>query len=200
MQYQDSLERWMACFMSSIGVIAAVLLAKSILHWKTSGKRTHFPRPAQFDLEKLAPYPNEKIRGFEKHRIRMSLKKMDHVNWLTVDKNYTALHKIRKVLFSTQKQKKIQCLPEARDACQEALHEVSKFLCKRYPAMFEMDDAGKIIRNKENKEEFHLDGWNDSMPPLEIAARLAMDDFTIILKNDEGMHYMWVSRIHQTTP
>lgn len=193
MQNQNSLERLMACFFSSIGIVAAVFLANSILRWKRMGK-SRVSQPARFDLEKLAPYPNEKIKGFEKHRIRMSLKKMDRINWLTVDKNYKALHSIRKELLKTQRRKMVQCLPEAKDVCQEALHEVSKFLCKRYPAMFEMDNAEKIIRNKEVGEQFQLsNGWNESMPPLEMAARLAMDDFTIILRNEEGMHYMWVS-------
>ncbi|WEW54779.1 hypothetical protein PRK78_000204 [Emydomyces testavorans] len=188
----NSPETLMAFVWGNISIIILAFFARFIWRWMELSKSANTVRPATFDLETVAPYPSEKIKGFEKYRIRMGLKKMDRANWLTVDKDYVALHRIRKSLLETQKEKMVQCLPEAKEACQEALHEVSKFLCKRYPAMFETCTSGsgpKVI-NKEVGEEFCLSGCSGSISPLEIAARLAMDDLTIILKNKEGIHYM----------
>ncbi|EFW20916.1 hypothetical protein D8B26_002798 [Coccidioides posadasii str. Silveira] len=189
---QYSSERLIALFWRNIAVLATALLFRWLWRWREGPKSGGLSRPTAFDLEKIAPYPSEQIKGFEKHRIRMALKKMDRINWLTVDRNYCSLYEIRNTLFNTQKEKMVQCLPEAREACQEALREVVTFLCKRYPAMFETyaSSSGQRVRNNKTGEEFSLNGWDDSLSPLEIAARLSMDDMNIILKNKEGMHYM----------
>ncbi|EEP82205.1 predicted protein [Uncinocarpus reesii 1704] len=188
----SSPEGLIAFFWGNIGLVTVAFLIKLILRWRKPYTPINLSQPTSFDLEKITPYPSEQIKGFEKHRIRMSLKKMDQTNWLTVDKNYAPLHEIRLGLLETQREKMVQCLPEAREACQEALQEVSDFLCRRYPAMFEtyMSNSGPKVRNKQNGEVYCLDGRDDSISPLEVAARLGMDDLTIILKNEDGMHYM----------
>lgn len=120
----------------------------------------------------------------------MSLKALDKDNWLTVDKNYKKQHKIR-TEFLHRDRSMVQCLPEANEACAEALEEITAFLCERYPAMFSIKRsiAGLIIQNKETGETFSTrkDNW---MSPLEIASRLTMEDLTILLRNQNGEHYM----------
>ncbi|KAI1965400.1 hypothetical protein LOZ58_001247 [Ophidiomyces ophidiicola] len=172
----------------NIGVLFVVLVVKLI--WQ----RTKYLRVFN-NRQRTVGDPtvsNMRIKGFEKYRIRMGLKKMDQENWLTIDKDDMALQAIRNGLFETEKEKKVQCLPEARNACQEALEEVCGFLCRRHPTMFEISSSGteSRIKNKVTGEEYCLEEWNSSITPLEIAARLGMDDLTIILKNEKGAHYM----------
>ncbi|KAM5454549.1 hypothetical protein McanCB56680_000632 [Microsporum canis] len=166
----------------------------SIRDQKT-GKRTQgitVPVPSSVPAPTPAP-----VREKPKYRITMGLKRMDKAGWLVVDDTYTARHEVRASLFNTRNREVSQCLPEAKGACSEALKEVSSFLCKTHPGMFELKEStsGTVVRNKRMGEEFPLE--NGSIPPLEAAARLAMEDMTILLKNDNGDHYVYVKSIKQ---
>lgn len=138
------------------------------------------------------------VREKPKYRITMGLKRMDKAGWLIVDENYSARHQVRANLFNNRNREVSQCLPEAKDACDEALKEVSSFLCRTYPDMFELKESasGTIVRNKLMGEEFPLE--NSTISPLEAAARLAMEDMTILLKNDSGDHYVYVVSIYKS--
>lgn len=138
------------------------------------------------------------VREKPKYRITMGLKRMDKAGWLVVDDNYSARHQVRANLFNNRNREVSQCLPEAKEACNEALKEVSSFLSRTYPDMFELKESasGTIVRNKLMEEEFPLE--NSSISPLEAAARLAMEDMTILLKNDSGDHYVYVVSVYQS--
>ncbi|KMU72154.1 hypothetical protein CISG_00463 [Coccidioides immitis RMSCC 3703] len=77
-----------------------------------------------------------------------------------------------------------------RKHCEKLSHS----FCKRYPGDVRKHThlaLGRELETTRLGEEFSLNGWDDSpLSPLEIAARLSMDDMNIILKNKEGMHYM----------
>lgn len=122
----------------------------------------------------------------------MGLKKLNEADWLIVDDQYKLRHSIRTTLFNTQNAKVSQYLPEAKEACEEALTKVASFLCKRYPNMFETNESpsGSIFKNNETGEQFLFSKTEGEIPALEIAARLAMEDFTILMKNEEGEHYV----------
>lgn len=155
--------------------------------WRTSIKS----KPETFDLEKPAPDPGANIPK-RKYRITMGLKKLNEADWLVIDDQYEVRHSIRKSLFDTQNAKVSQCLPEAKEACEEALTKVASFLCKRYPNMFETDffPLETHYANNNTLERFVLEKSRINIPALEIAARLAMEDFTILMKNEEGQHYV----------
>ncbi|KAK2871642.1 hypothetical protein FQN49_002978 [Arthroderma sp. PD_2] len=151
----------------------------------------HHPTPAPAPASAEASTPAQgPVREKPKYRITMGLKRMDKAGWLVVDDDYDARHAVRANLFNTRNRELSQCLPEAKDACDEALKEVSSFLCKTHPDMFELKEStsGTVVRNKRIGEEFPLE--RGRVPPLEAAARLAMEDMTILLKNDSGDHYV----------
>ncbi|KAK2792809.1 hypothetical protein FQN51_001568 [Onygenales sp. PD_10] len=141
-----------------------------------------------FDLEKLSRYPIPQIKGKEKYRTTMGLKRLDQRNWLTIDKNYMEEHKLRDSLFRNQRSKVFHCAPESHHACEETLQVVTTYLCKRYPAMFKLD--GNTVKITKTSEEFHLKDPTKAMEPLEIAARLAMEDLSVLLENDKGEMYL----------
>lgn len=147
------------------------------------------------DVTQRAPYPCNAIKGNQKFRITMGLRKLDELNWLTVDKNYMREHEIRDSLLQNQRDDVLQCLPESKAACAESLEVVAEFLCERYPSMFHMETCGaaRKIHNVKTGESFVIDDANSTAEPLEIAVRLAMEDLSVLMKNDDGEYYLYVS-------
>lgn len=112
-------------------------------------------------------------------------------NWLTVDKKYIQHDRIRADLLANKKNQVLQCLPGSEDACAELLDLVVDFLVQRYPLIFELcggPEGQDLIRNKVTSETFHIKAPYIGIAPLEIAARLAMEDFNILIKSDDGKH------------
>ncbi|KAL5364956.1 hypothetical protein BJX96DRAFT_168709 [Aspergillus floccosus] len=148
------------------------------------------------DLKRMAPYPAQPIKGRERYRVMMDVRKLDVQNWLTIDKNYMDEHQVRSQLLAREKRKVLQCLPESYDACLEALEEVVEFLCQRFGSMFERKVAGDqtTVYNKMTGETFVFGGEKgDGMDPLEIAVRLTMEDLSILMKNADDEYYMAAS-------
>lgn len=175
----------------NIGGILLVLLF--CMAWsRTQLKPKSLLSKEKFDINRLDPYPDTKIKGKTKYRITMAMKALDQCNWLTVDKNYKEQHKIRTEFLDKYRTMIVQCLPQAEEACEEALHTITAFLCNRYPDLFEIESSivGSMVKNKETGETFPVGSFSKGLSPLEIASRLTMEDLTILLKNEEGKHYM----------
>lgn len=157
------------------------------------GKQQQQRQPKCSDLKRMAPYPAQPIKGRERYRVMMDVRRLDVQNWLTVDKNYMDEHVIRGQLLAQEKSKVLQCLPESYDACLEALEEVVEFLCQRFENMFERTQVGEqsTVFNKMTGETFVFGAEkNGQMDPLEMAVRLTMEDLSILMMNEEGEYYM----------
>lgn len=185
---------------------ATMLLLLKALHTylaRTSSSSTPTPKPScpALSCTAMAPYPADPIRGRERYRVMMDVRRLDTRNWLTIDKNYISEHAVRRALLQREKSKVLQCLPESRAACGEALEEVVAFLCARFPGMFECErtgEKGMTVRNKAVGETFVVGGEDekgdgDGSEALEVAARLAMEDLSVLMKNADGEYYLYVS-------
>ncbi|GLA48122.1 hypothetical protein AnigIFM63604_003216 [Aspergillus niger] len=157
-------------------------------------RRKHV-EPGCNDLKKMAPYPAQPIKGRERYRVMMDVRRLDVENWLTVDKNYMDEHEVRSQLLEKEKSKVLQCLPESYEACLEALEEVVEFLCQRFSNVFEQKKCGDetTVHNKMTGETFSFGGKNKDVDPLEIAVRLTMEDLSILMKNEEDEYYLAAS-------
>lgn len=145
------------------------------------------------DIKRVAPYPAAPIKGRQRYRVMMDVRKLDEDNWLTMDKNYLEEHQIRAQLLAQQKRKVLQSLPESYDACVEALHEVVEFLCARFPDAFAQSKSGDevTVQNKMTGETFVFGGEkNAHVDPLEVAVRLTMEDLSILMKNPDDEYLM----------
>ncbi|KAH0537133.1 hypothetical protein FGG08_006037 [Glutinoglossum americanum] len=122
------------------------------------------------------------------YHMTMGLRKFDERNWLTMSDNCHPEHRLRAELLTESKSKVLQCPPESESACLEALEVVLDFLTKTWPDVFERFGANnkfvnnKFVRNNKTGEEFHL----DAEPPLEVAARLVIEDLNVLKESDEG--------------
>lgn len=149
----------------------------------------------EFNIQSLKPSPQPAFKKDAEFHMTMGLRKLDEKNWLTIDRNYNDYHCIRADLLQNNKHGKndvLQCLPGSEDACAETLEIVVEFLAQRYPQMFELwggAEGRDWIRNMETSEVFQIHTPYMGMAPLEVAARLVMEDFSILLKSDlDGKH------------
>ncbi|KAJ5682881.1 hypothetical protein N7462_006046 [Penicillium macrosclerotiorum] len=150
------------------------------------------------DVKRLAPYPAQPIRGRERYRVMMDIRKLDVQNWLTLDRNYMEEHRVRDQLLREKREKVIRCLPESGEACREALEEVSGFLCGRFPNMFQKleREGQEIIHNCMTGEEFVLGGSDPlkaNIDALEAAVRLTMEDLSVLMINEDEEYYLAAS-------
>lgn len=185
----------------------AVRHQKELLQWLShnlKGKHCSKNVSNASDVKRMAPYPAQPIRGRERYRVMMDVRKLDAQNWLTLDKNYMDEHQVRSQLLHEKREEVLRCLPESIDPCQEALEEVSDFLCERFPNMFEMsiEDGRKIVDNRMTGDKFTVSGRDPnegSTEALEAAVRLTMEDLSILMMNEEGEFYLYV-QIHASKP
>ncbi|KAL1953030.1 hypothetical protein VTO42DRAFT_3758 [Malbranchea cinnamomea] len=181
----------MAMLLWNLAGTLLVLMTGMAWYRKLYNARPSLP-PEEADLDQMAPYPDTKIKGTPKHHITMGLRTLDRQNWLTVDRGYKEQHQTRMELLHKKRSIVVQCLPKAEEACNEALHQVTEFLCNRYPAIFKTENtvAGPVIENKGTHETFFVGKFTNGMSPLAVASILTMEDLTILLQTKEGDHYI----------
>jgi hypothetical protein len=144
--------------------------------------------PVGTKQQTLAP-PDLKRTPTTKYR-PMGLKNLAQDEWLTIDNTYKKMHKVRDYLLNNNTVECVQVKRDGEDACEELLQEIVKFLSSKYPKKFSTKTVNrrKHIRNELTKEEWSLVRPFDCHP-LEVCARLAMEDFNILLKGDFTQQY-----------
>jgi hypothetical protein len=136
------------------------------------------------------PYQFPALRERTSTKMAMGLKRLDESNWLTLDSDYLPEHFLRCSLLCTKRPQVIQCLPGSSEACHEVLSLVTSFLSSRFPQHFTLTttSSGPAIQNHLTNEIFPI-GPQNCPNPLEIAAKLSMEDFNILMKNPETGEY-----------
>ena len=178
----------------------AVRHQRELLQWlsqRLKGGRCSKDVANPSDVKRMAPYPVQPIKGRERYRVMMDIRKLDAQNWLTLDKNYMDEHRVRTQLLHEKREEVLRCLPESIEPCQEALEEVSDFLCERFPNMFGMSiqNGRKMIHNRMTGDKFTVSGRDSNeglTEALEAAVRLTMEDLSILMMNEEGEFYLYV--------
>ncbi|PSN74894.1 hypothetical protein BS50DRAFT_671183 [Corynespora cassiicola Philippines] len=161
------------------------------------GDSSEFPAvPVATPLSSITPRRPLPSREDKISYLNLGLKKLpDLRDWLRVDYEYAALYNARSYLLAVKREECIQVTPNAEEACVELMEEVVGFLVKTYPQFFEIVCRGRqrSVRNKITKQNFALQRPFD-YHPLEVCARLAMEDFNILMKGEfTGQHYLQAS-------
>jgi hypothetical protein len=158
--------------------------------------------PAHFDdamsqrlqahLPDAREYKHPSFRKEPGNYMTMGLKKIDVAkDWLVIDPTYVQFWEARKILLAEKKEEVVRVMsePDAVEACEELLKEVVEFLTSRYPEQFVVEERGgwgnvkKVVVNKIVNEEFPIQKpWTHH--PLEVCARLAMEDFNVLQKSE----------------
>ena len=132
-------------------------------------------------------------KGTKKYNMAKGIKKLDQEDWLRVDERFSLEHKIRSELLTKQKDKVLQCLPGSEEACIEALEVVVKYLTEKFPGTFQqsLSGCGDRVHVVETGETLYIKPPFNHLQPLEIAARLSMEDLNILSKDwHSGEHYL----------
>lgn len=163
------------------------IVQRPFYHSKKSHHEGHHPEPVCPRQEKSQHTSSTRPAGKPYH-MTMKLKRLDLNSWLTVDSEYLREHTIRKELLDKSLSNVLQCLPGSELACVETLDLVVDFLVSTYPDTFVLEGVGKdlAIRIIATQEIFSL---VDVVNPLELAARLAKEDFNILMKDPEDQQY-----------
>jgi hypothetical protein len=134
------------------------------------------------------PYQFPPMKLGTSSQMTMGLRRLVQEDWLTIDDNYMVEHDLRASQLADKRPSVLQCRPGSETACQEVLTLVSTFLLARYPKMFRTSGVGngKHIHNLKTGEMFPL---VNNPQPLETAARLAMEDFNVLIKDPESGQY-----------
>ena len=118
------------------------------------------------------------------------LKKLDPRKWFTVDDTYKAMYLARDYLLIKKNTECIQVKRDGEAACEELLQEIVKVLVSKHSESFSIKTVNrrKHVRNEITKEEWSLVRPFDCHP-LEVCARLAVEDFNILLKGEFTQQY-----------
>ena len=122
--------------------------------------------------------------------LRLGLHKIDRSAWLTVDNTYIEHQSARDSLLSKKRSECIHITPDSEAACEELMHEVVEFLVDKYPHHFSIrtKHGRRRVRNELTQEEYALVRPFDR-PPLEVCARLAVEDFQVLVKGEFTMQW-----------
>ncbi len=140
-------------------------------------------------LQDINPYVLPPLQPRTSTKSSMGLKRLDEFNWLTLDECYLPENAIRNSFLNTARQSVLQCLPVSMSACYETLELVSIFLSTRFPQHFSLTSSttSPMIHNHLTGEIFPI--GSECKDPFGTAARLAMEDFNILMKNPETGDY-----------
>ncbi|KAF8867146.1 hypothetical protein BDZ45DRAFT_700125 [Acephala macrosclerotiorum] len=119
----------------------------------------------------------------------MGLKRLDHSNWLTLDSSYLPEHSLRLALLASRHADIVQCLPGSLASCHEVLSLVTNFLASRFPQHYSIvtKPDGSHIENHLTGEAYLIGEKCEN--PLEVAAKLAMEDFSVLVRYPETGEY-----------
>ena len=123
----------------------------------------------------------------------MGLRKSRKDTWLSINEHYLIEHKIRSSLLDHKKDRLLNSSDGSQAACEEALEVIVEYLSGTYPKSFRPYDHqtyGPCVEITGTGEIFGTRAPFSNLSPLEIAARLAMEDFNILMKDDNNEHIL----------
>ena len=173
--------------------MAGVMLWRSI---SSAMRRIKASFKDDFNINSLEPYPFHPIKGKSKYNMNMGLRRLDRPNWLTIDRNYLKEHHVRSDLLSIERDRVLHCLASSESACAEVLELVVDHLTMRYPNVFRLrqNRGVQTVTITATGETFQVTRPYGGIHPLEIAARLSMEDLNVLLHSrTDGEYFLYAS-------
>ncbi|KAK3628661.1 hypothetical protein LTR56_018476 [Elasticomyces elasticus] len=131
-----------------------------------------------------------------KFQMAMGIRRTQEDSWLMLDNRYREEQSLRERLLDNEKAGVLQYLDGSEDACRETLEHIVAFLTRRFPDLFFRSPkdlnylcngiTGAVFRVVDPLEQH----------PLEIAARLVMEDMNLLIQGagpDPDEHYLRAS-------
>lgn len=165
------------------------------------------------DISEIKPIAYRPFRGGE-HHVTMGIRPMPWNEWIEIDNQYEAYHRIRAHRIRTRGKGAICVLPETpgkvesgREAAIELVHEVAEYLSRRHPKTFHVErhsDEGQgygwegaaaikkvtIVPLGETYElPLTAPDISTAEKALEVAAHLVQEDLAVMIEGTDGKYY-----------
>jgi hypothetical protein len=104
--------------------------------------------------------------------------------------SYIEYHEARASILDQKQVECVQVKREVETACEELMEQVVQHLCIKYPDQFgtELTKRRACVRNELVNKEYSIVRPFECYP-LEISARLAMEDFNIFVEDEFSLHW-----------
>ena len=113
---------------------------------------------------------------------------MNWEQWIELDNEWLFFHQQKLNRIEERGSRLIMVHEIARDAAQEALELLSKYVALRYPTLFrytsEKEEAIEILPTGEVYPILNSDD------PMKYAALLVQDDLAIMIEGSDGLYYL----------
>jgi hypothetical protein len=134
------------------------------------------------------PIPYRPFRYGPKYNVTMGIRSMPWEDWVELDNHWPSYHRQKQERLAERADRLVMVHAKARDAAQETLELLSKYLTKRYPSLF------RYTSHKEEAIEIITTGEvypiANSDDPLKFAALLIQDDLAIMMEGADGLYYL----------
>ena len=110
------------------------------------------------------------------YRMRMSLRPLDHADWLVIDDDFAANLAEKERLLAERHGEVFAALPEAEAGSREVLERLAAHLVERFPNHYRLDRA-TLVRLCDDRA-FDLD--QRAIHSLDLAGRLVQEDLCLL--------------------
>jgi alpha-1,2-mannosyltransferase len=118
----------------------------------------------------------------------MGTRTLQWEDWIELDNEWLSYHQQKQARIAERGDRLIMVHDMAKDAAQETLELLSKYLTKRYPSLFrytsEKEEAIEIL---ETGEAYPIINSDD---PMKYAALLVQDDLALMMEGEDGLYYL----------
>ena len=137
-----------------------------------------------------------KIERKPLYHMTMNLRPSGGKPWINTGEGWLEEHIARRKILDDTKNSVIRCLPGSELACEEVMVLVVEDLVAREPRRFRRYNDSKVDRIEivGTGETFIIASPFGRLRPLEIATRLAMEDFNILKIGNDGQHRLYVKK------
>ncbi|KAK5702009.1 hypothetical protein LTR97_004827 [Elasticomyces elasticus] len=148
-----------------------------------------------FNIDAQPPHPYAPWSG-GKFQMTMGIRKTQEDSWLMLDNRYREEQSLRERLLENERAGVLQCLDGSEAACRETLEHITAFLTRRFPDLFfwSPNDSNYLCNGITGAAFRVVDPLEKH--PLEIAARLVMEDMNLLIQGagpDPDEHYLRAS-------
>lgn len=119
----------------------------------------------------------------------MGLRPMHWADWIELDSHFPKFHAEKRRRITERGPKCSRTAPEALDAAQELLHELTAYLAERYPELYAWEGGEqRVLVNRWSGERCELDARAED--PMQMCGRLVQDDLALMVERADGQYYL----------
>jgi hypothetical protein len=151
--------------------------------------QTPSPKPLEnYNLELTDPKLYRPFRHGPSF-VTMGIRKMDWNEWIEMDSNFLKYHDTKVSELEKDVNARVQYVDNevTRLACFEVLEELTQYLTKRYPEVFQLHSG--ILHNTVTGERFQYPAETPKEAMI-TAAKLVQDDLVVMVENDDGQYHI----------